>query len=313
MAAGGIGFLKRLWVVLLLAAGFASAGRAQAGDAKGGEKTYPVQTIENIAYYEGKDADPVKHKLDLYVPKGKKGFAVLVFLHGGAWTIGDKVGLFGVHRTFARGLARHGIGVVCPNYRLSPRVTHPGHIRDVARAFAWTCKHIAQYGGRPDAVFVSGHSAGGHLAALLATDDRYLKAVGLTLKAVRGVLPISGVYRVPNPPLLVGVFGKDVRRHREASPITYARGDAPPFLLFCAQTELPSCEKASALAFCKALQQKKCVADFREIKDRNHVTILVKALSDQDPVTQGILAFVHKYTPPLPRPERAVSKRSLAP
>jgi acetyl esterase/lipase len=76
-------------------------------------------------------------------------------------------------------------------------VQHPEHTRDAARAVAWTVKHAARYGGSPDQVFVSGHSAGGHLAALLTTDEKYLKDEGLTLRAVKGVIAIGGVYRVP--------------------------------------------------------------------------------------------------------------------
>jgi acetyl esterase/lipase len=304
MAAGGIQVVRSTRLIPVLVANILAINSASAGSTKGEKKAYPVQTFENLAYYKGKDADPVRHKLDLYVPKGKKDFPVLVFVHGGAWSLGNKVGLFGVHRMFAEGLARHGIGVVCPNYRLSPKVKHPAHIQDIARAFAWTYKHIKQYGGRPDDIFVSGHSAGGHLAALLATDERYLKAVGLTLKAIRGVIPISGVYRVPDPPILVSVFGQDAKTHRQASPIEYVRADDPPFLLFCAETEFPGCEKTTALKFCQALQKKKCPADFREIKDRNHLTILVKALADQDPVTQAMLGFIRKYTPAAAQPQR---------
>jgi acetyl esterase/lipase len=88
--------------------------------------------------------------------------------------------------------------VVSINYRLSPGVKHPEHVRDVARAFAWTHAHIGEYGGNKEQIFVSGHSAGGHLASLLATDATYLKAHGLSAKDIRGVIPVSGVYVIPD-------------------------------------------------------------------------------------------------------------------
>src|SRR5437773_2522251 len=69
-----------------------------------------------------------------------------------------------------------------------------GNIEDVARAFAWTHKNISSYGGRADQIYVTGQSAGGHLAALLATNERYLKAEKLSLKDIKGVMPMSGVY-----------------------------------------------------------------------------------------------------------------------
>jgi acetyl esterase/lipase len=268
---------------------------AQAAEATPADSTFEVATIADIPYYQGKDADEVKHKLDLYLPRGEKDFPVLFFVHGGAWRMGDK-NHFGVYRRFGNRLARHGIGVVVPNYRLSPKVKHPAHIQDVARAFAWTSKNIKKYGGRPDALFVSGHSAGGHLAALLATDESYLQAEGLSLKAIKGVVAISGVYCLPKTPLLASVFGNDKSVLTQASPITHARTNAPPFLLLCAETDWPSCGKRCALAFCKALQEKKCPVEFQEIKDRSHVSILLYAYSDHDPTGRAILAFVHKLT-----------------
>ena len=157
---------------------------------------YEVKRVSDIAYYSGKDADDTRHRLDLFVPKGKKDFPVVVFVHGGAWMIGDNR-CCGLYSTVGEFLASHGVGAVLPNYRLSPGVKHPEHIKDVARAVAWTKKHIAEHGGRPDQLFLAGHSAGGHLVALLATDEKYLKAEKIGTAELRGVIGISGVYRIP--------------------------------------------------------------------------------------------------------------------
>ena len=126
---------------------------------------------------------------------------MLVLVHGGAWMIGDK-DFYGLYRNVGRALARGGLVVVMPNYRLSPRVRHPEHVKDVARAYAWVRRHIKDYGGDPDDVFLAGHSAGGHLVALLGTDPSYLADPALGLKdadrkALRGVIGISGVYSIP--------------------------------------------------------------------------------------------------------------------
>src|SRR5262249_10941217 len=116
--------------------------------------------------------------------------------------IGDK-NLLGLYRGFGRFLARHGIVAVMINYRLSPAVKHPEHVKDVARAFAWTRRHIKDYGGDPDRIFLCGHSAGGHLVSLLATNQEYLKDKCLDLKdedraAIRGVISVCGVYLIPS-------------------------------------------------------------------------------------------------------------------
>src|SRR5262249_56357633 len=79
----------------------------------------------------------------------------------------------GLYSAVGEFLARQGIGVVLPNYRLSPEVKHPEHVKDIARAFAWTRAHIAQYGGDPDKIFLAGHSAGAHLVALPSTPRPY--------------------------------------------------------------------------------------------------------------------------------------------
>src|SRR5262249_45169391 len=155
----------------------------------------------------GADAVAKRHCLDLYLPKGHKDFPVMLFVHGGGWVGGDKNHL-GIYNRMGRSLASHGIGMVSANYRLPPRVKHPEHIRDVARAFAWVHKNIGKHGGRPSELFVAGHSAGAHLIALLSTDESYLKDHGLTTRDIRGAIPISGVYSVPKDAVLNVVFGK---------------------------------------------------------------------------------------------------------
>src|SRR5262249_56049623 len=117
--------------------------------------------------------------LALFVAKGGGGYRVVMLVHGGAWMLGDK-SCCGLYTSVGEFLAGQGVGVVMPNYRLSPWVKHPEHIRDVARAFAWTHAHIGRYGGRPDRLFLAGHSARGPPVALLAAHDEYPKAEGVS-------------------------------------------------------------------------------------------------------------------------------------
>ena len=94
----------------------------------------------NIAYRTDKDADPERHLLDVYVPKGKKDFPVVLFVHGGSWKSGNK----NLYAPLGQSLAADGIGCVICNYRLSPAVQHPAHVEDVAKAFAWTVRQHRQ-------------------------------------------------------------------------------------------------------------------------------------------------------------------------
>src|SRR5438067_2294542 len=151
----------RVASVMLLAALWGLVPSAYADEAKAAVKCggpFDVEVDKDIAYHEGDDP---KQKLDLYLPKGQKDFPVLFFVHGGSWRSGDR-GLYG---KVASIFARNGVGMVVPSYRLSPKVKHPAHVEDVARAFAWTCKNIGSHGGRADQIFLCGHSAGGHLVS----------------------------------------------------------------------------------------------------------------------------------------------------
>src|SRR5262249_5298954 len=112
--------------------------------------------VRDIAYRTGKGADPYRHHLDLYYPKGKKAYPVVVLVHGGAWMLGDNR-CCGLYTSVGQFLASQGIGVVLPNYRLSPRAKHPDHVQDLARAVAWTRARIAGYGGDPSRIFLMGH------------------------------------------------------------------------------------------------------------------------------------------------------------
>lgn len=250
---------------------------------------FEVKAIRDIVYYDGKDADPEKHKLDLYLPKDLKEFPVVFFIHGGAWSSGDRKRYGGVGQVFAK----HGIGTVVISYRLSPKVQHPAHIEDVARAFAWTYKNIGQYGGRTDQIFVTGQSAGGHLAALLATDETYLKAHDLSIKNIKAVMPISGVYLIPLG-FMEKVMGNDAEIARNASPLLHVSGDEPPFLILYADNDFPGCDKMS-IALDEALRKNKIETSCVPIKNRNHITIMLwLMLSDTDPATVAMRDFVFK-------------------
>ena len=140
--------------------------------------------------------------------------------------MGDK-SCAGLYSAVGEFLARQGFVAVLPNYRLSPWVKHPEHVRDVARAVAWTRRDIVSYGGDPRRLVLAGHSAGGHLIALLATDDSYLRAEGVPPEDVRGVIGVSGVYRIPHGRLDVALGGTGDRAFflDEVFPL---RGATPP-------------------------------------------------------------------------------------
>jgi len=185
-----------------------------------------VVVVGNLLYYDGPGFNPRKHLLDIYKPQDLVNAPVLLFIHGGAWQRGDKL----LYAYLGRAFASRGFTTVIINYRLTPEVRHPGHVQDVARAFAWTYRNITAHGGNPAGIFVMGHSAGGHLAALLALDEQYLEAEGLTTSLIRGAMPISGVYNLNAIPGFDSIFTSDPEVRRNASPRFVAT--AGPFFPF---------------------------------------------------------------------------------
>jgi acetyl esterase/lipase len=295
MATGRPVSLARLAVLIALACAPAPAAAAAPKAEAPAPKEHEVKVTRDILYYKvAGDPDPYRHKLDVYSPRGKGPFPVLIFLHGGTWMYmskDDVLGLLG-YGTVAQCLARRGLVVVVPNYRLSPKVKHPAHVKDAARAFDWTYKNIGKYGGDPGRIFIGGHSAGGHLAALLATDDAYLKQVGRSGKDIRGVIGVSGVYRVDNLKLdlstsalsgavrakvtvrpLALVFGDDPKKAWQASPLAHVRPGLPPFLLLNGGLDYPPLLRMTR-EFTAALKKNGCSVEVKKLPWRTHETLM---------------------------------------
>jgi acetyl esterase/lipase len=265
-----------------------------------------IREVKDLAYYEGPDADPVKHKLDLYLPKDATQAPILMWIHGGAWKMGDRSGYAELGRRFAEA----GVGFAAISYRLSPKVKHPAHIEDCARAFAWLHAHVAEHGGDPDRLFVSGQSAGGHLSALLALDPQYLRALKIPDGTIKGAIPMSGVYTIPAlPPETRGLlamfpdsFGSDPEACRSASPITHVAGLACPMLVI---TESDNAPLRAGTRLFRLAGEKAGAKDFRFIdaEHRNHISIVIKlAAKADDPSRTAMLDFVRRRCEDLESP-----------
>jgi acetyl esterase/lipase len=183
------------------------------------------QRHSDIAY--GRDP---KHRLDVYVP-GKAGGApppVVVFWHGGRWSSGDKA----EYRFVGAALAQSGYVAVLPNYRHYPQVKMPGFMDDAVQAALWSAAHAGDFGADPQRMFLMGHSAGAHMAALATLDSRYFAASGRPVPRIAGVVGLSGPYDFL--PLheadVQDMFGPPPV-YPQSQPINFVRADAPPMLL----------------------------------------------------------------------------------
>lgn len=168
-------------------------------------------------------------KLDVYAPAQAQGLPVVVFFYGGSWQSGRRQW----YRWAGERLARLGAVVVVPDYRKFPRARMPGFMRDASHAVAWASAHAAEYGGDGDRLFLMGHSAGAHIAALLATDDRWLEAVGLRADRLAGFVGLAGPYDfLPlREEVFRDIFGHDHARQLASQPVQFVDGDEPPMLL----------------------------------------------------------------------------------
>ena len=197
------------------------------------EATYNLEN--SISYYHdsiNESDDYIKERciLDLYYPKEIDSFATIVWFHGGGLKAGEK--------EIPSALMEKGYAVIGVNYRLYPKVKAPVYIEDAAAAVAWVFKNIEDYGGNPDAVFISGHSAGGYLASMVGLDKSYLLKLQVDANQIAGLIPFSGH----------AITHFTVREERgiegnqpiidQYAPLYHVRSDAPPLLLITGDREL---------------------------------------------------------------------------
>lgn len=187
-------------------------------------------TLESDIFYLPEDeatASPYAKeicRLDVYHPEGVAGFPTIVFFHGG--------GLGGGKKSIPKALTEHGWGVVGVGYRLHPKVKHPIYIEDAAAAVAWVFQHIAERGGDPNKVFVTGTSAGGYLTAMVGLDKSYLAKHGIDANRIAGLIPVTGqMITHKTVRKEQGVVPPDLRPTIDQyAPLYHIRGDAPPTL-----------------------------------------------------------------------------------
>jgi len=172
----------------------------------------------------------LRHRVDIFMPDPPKpGMrrAAVVYFHGGGWTIGSRV----LNHHIGRAIMEMGYVAVLADYRLYPFVRFPAFVHDGARAVAWLRRNSEKYGVGRDRIYLMGHSAGAHIAMLLALDPRYFNRAGVPMHAVRGVIGLSGPYTAtPTRTLFRPVFG-GLANPQVARPVAFVRNVGPRLLL----------------------------------------------------------------------------------
>lgn len=249
--------------------------------------TRDVDYLEDVDYSDNKD------KLDIFMPENAKDVPVIVFFHGGALQQGNK----SWGENIAARLVPLGFGVVSANYRLSPGVMHPAHIEDATAAFAWVVENIKQYGGDPDQLIVSGHSAGAYLAVLMALDESFLAGQKLKLKAIEGTIAISPFLYVEETAKTrpMTVWGEDPANWLRASVTPQIAKDKAPILLIYADGDA-DWRKEQNDRFAKNMKGNGNVVQVFEQSNRKHLTIITDMNKPDDEIGEKVAEFVMKIS-----------------
>ena len=256
----------------------------------------------NVVYRSG-STNP-KHRLDVHAPADAKGAPVVHFVHGGYWIAGDKDyhrALTGLYGTIGQALAARGIVTVIQSYRLVPEGTIDDLLDDVVAALRWTEDHAAQHGGDPSRLFLMGHSAGGHLAALLGSDDSQLAKRGMNPDHLRGAIALSAIWDIAdlqqtqdaafNEKVTYRVFGHDPARWAAYSPQTHLGRTSRSFLIAIGDRDypylVPQAERARAALVAAGRPPGWLLA-----KGNDHDDMVLRFGAKDDNVTSAIVDYV---------------------
>jgi len=263
-----------------------------------------AQTIKKDIPYAGVEDE--KRTLDIYSPADAKNLPVVFWIHGGGWQAGNKDDV----KLKPQWFMDKGFVFVSINYRLLPAVEMGPLIRDVAKAFGWVEKHIAEFGGDPKRVLVGGHSAGAQLAALICIDERYLKEEGVSFDVLKGCVPVDGdTYDVPAiielaetrwrlhgmKPAKFGhkeKFGTDPAKIRDFSAVYHIEKDKgiPPFLILHVADHPDTSAQAFRLG--AALKEANVSVRVFGAKETYHVKLNDDLGITGDPATKALAEFV---------------------
>ena len=237
-------------------------------------------------------SDP-RQKLDIYIPsEHAKNADVVIFFYGGRWRTGDKDD----YRFVAEGLAAKGFITVIPNYRLYPQVDWRDFIADAASVYQWVETHIANYDGNPRRIFLMGHSAGAHIAAMVALDQTVRNQAGSHI-APCGMIGLAGPYDfLPFEDADVREVFSSAIHPIETQPIFYADRTDPRLLLLTGDADT-TVKPRNSYRLAEAMQQRGGKAQVIAYPDVAHIGIfisLARSLKFIAPTLQDTTSFIHK-------------------
>lgn len=239
-----------------------------------------VNKTKNIAYQPATSGSPAQH-LNIFSPKkNNKPADVLIFVHGGNWNSGKK----SQYNFIARNWARKGVVTVLIDYPLSPLADYKTMAEATVQSVKWVKENAVRYNGNPDRIFISGHSAGGHLAALVSTDEQYFEKAGLK-SPLAGTILIDAagldMYGYLNEEKFtpghtyLNTFTNTPETWKEATPIYNLRKNLPPMLLYRGGKSYPSIIESNE-KFIKALHSYAPETPYRIQAKKKHIGMITQ-------------------------------------
>ena len=235
--------------------------------------------------------------LNVFAPSKPKAPApVFIFIHGGNWNAGKK----SLYSFFGSRMARKGIVTVVIDYPLSPEAQYNDMALASAKAVKWVHENIGRYGGDSAKVFVSGHSAGGHLAALIAVDNRYFDSLHVS-NPLKGVVLIDAAgldmygylkeEKKPADHTYLKTFTSDPAVWKEATPLYYLHTHLPPFLIYRGEKTYPSILVSNA-KFVGALPKYTRQFQYSILKGKRHIPMITQFFKPWNPRYREIIRFM---------------------
>lgn len=248
-----------------------------------------------VEHAYGRDA---LQKLDLKRVASPTPAPLIVFIHGGGWSIGDKGHAIGAK---AQHFSARGFAFASVNYRLVPSATVEQQAGDVAAAIGWLSANAGAQGIDPSRIVLIGHSAGAHLAALVASDPSYLAAARVPFASLKGAVLLDGAgydvaAQMASPvnrvrPMYRAAFGPDPARHKALSPLTHAAApNAPRWLVLAVAQRADSTAQGDALA--AALNRAGSKAQVIRVAGTNHGKLNRNLGTEGDEATAKVDAFL---------------------
>lgn len=234
-----------------------------------------------------------RQRLDVYQPNADvKNAPLVVFFYGGSWSMGDRAD----YRFVGEALASQGMVCVVADYRLSPAVRYPAFVEDSAVAVRWAFDNAGRFGADPARIFVMGHSAGAYNAAMLALDERWLRAVGLSPARLAGWIGLAGPYDfLPIGDAKTQVAFNWPSTPADSQPLVHASRASPPALLLAPANDTVVSAQRSTVALANKLKSSGVRVQSELFDSVSHVTLvasLASVLRGRAPVLERITAFV---------------------